>query len=502
MALNLLAYLGCIVHLTYAVDDYGSFFGGVNHIAHGRWFSGFIFNVLLQKSFMPALSPIIAITFYILTGIGLCKLWGISRKSSFLIIVLWSLHPYLLGPYTFRISTVIGGTVYLIAIVALSLVSKGRGGFAFAVILFYLALSTYQVALGFAIAVIMVQVLLMSFRENFSAESIQKCIKLFFRYILMLGFSVIVYLVITKLLFLCLDVEANSRLQAGFISNIDQLKAKLCVIATVLFVRLGPIKEFVLPFTGKLVVFIIYILGILAVIRKSPRWHLTLGTLLWIILIPLGAISFALPLEALSLPWRVCMGLVVFLAGMFALTQESDSLLIRRTSMVLGGFLIIYFILNNNTILYKQFLTNQKDVFMGNRIIARIQSLENYQPGMELAIVGRTQKETFSKEGKSNLEIVRGYIQHCSVRRYSLAKSAFETDWSKYPFLLNYMNLELKRCGPESMKKARKFSADRNPWPDPSSLFIQEGIAVVVLSTPDIMPNPDRGSKKDAKSGL
>jgi hypothetical protein len=291
-------------------------------------------------------------------------------------------------------------------------------------------------------------------------------------------------------------------LQAGFISDIDQLKAKLCVVATTLFVRLGPIKEFILSFAGKLAIFIIYILGILTAIRKSSRWNITLGTLLWIILIPLGAISFALPLEALSLPWRVCMGLVVFLAGMFALTQESDSLLIRRTSMVLGGFLIIYFILNNNTILYKQHLTNQNDLIMGNRIIAKMQSLDNYQPGMQLAIMGRIQKETFSKEGKSNLEIITEYAKHSSVRRYSLAKSAFETDWSKYSFLLNYMNLELKRCGPENMKKVGEFSADRNPWPDPSSVFIQEGVVVVVLSTPDILPNPDRGSKTDGKSGL
>ena len=45
IVLNLLAYLGYIVHFIYAVDDYGYFFSGVNHIAHGRWFAGFIFNV-------------------------------------------------------------------------------------------------------------------------------------------------------------------------------------------------------------------------------------------------------------------------------------------------------------------------------------------------------------------------------------------------------------------------------------------------------------------------
>ncbi|MHC4291766.1 MAG: glucosyltransferase domain-containing protein, partial [Planctomycetota bacterium] len=214
-----------MVHVTYCFDDYGGIFSKIDHIAHGRWFAGFIYNVFLQKSFIPALAPILRIICYILTGIGLCKLWSIPKKSHLLLIALWSLHPYLLDAYNFRMATVNSGAVYLLAIVSLLLVLKGKNAFVWAVILFYLALSAYQVALGFAIAIVMVQVLLMSFRENFSSESIRDSGKLFFRYMLMLGASVIVYLVITKLLFLCLDVDVNSRYQAGFISNIDQLKA-------------------------------------------------------------------------------------------------------------------------------------------------------------------------------------------------------------------------------------------------------------------------------------
>jgi hypothetical protein len=488
--LNLLAYAGLIVHVTYCFDDYGSIFSKIDHIAHGRWFAGFIYNVLLQKSFIPSLAPILRIICYILTGIGLCKLWSIPKKSHLLLIALWSLHPYLLDAYNFRMATVNSGAVYLLAIVSLLLVLKGKNAFVWAVILFYLALSAYQVALGFAIAIVMVQVLLMSFRENFSSESIRDSGKLFFRYMFMLGASVIVYLVITKLLFLCLDIDVNSRYQAGFISNTDQLKANLCVIATVLLVRLGPIKEFVLPFVGKLGIFVIYVAALLTIIKRTSKLFVALAVFLWILLIPLGAISFSLPLESLVLPWRICMGLVVFFVGMLALTQESDSLMTRRIGLVLGVFLIIYFILNNNTVLYKQHLTNQSDLITGNRIIAKIQSLDGYQPGMQLAIVGRIQKEDFSKEGKDNLEIIREYMNYCSIRRYSLAKSAFETDWSKYTFLLNYMNLELKKAGSQSMVKARHFSHDREPWPDPSSVFIQEDIVTLVLSAPDTPPTP------------
>jgi hypothetical protein len=196
------------------------------------------------------------------------------------------------------------------------------------------------------------------------------------------------------------------------------------------------------------------------------------------------------------------MGLVVFIAGMLALTQESNSPAIRRTTMAVAVFLIGYFILNNNTILYKQHLTNQNDLVMGNRIIAKMQSLDGYQPGMELAIVGRIEKENFSKEGKTNFEIIRDYIKHCSVRRYSLAKSAFETDWSKYSFLLKYMDLELKRCGPANFKKAIAFSQGRKPWPDPSSVFIQDDIVTLILSIPDVSPNAGRNLNKSNESSF
>ena len=371
LVLNLFAYGSYLIHVTYSVDDYSHILGKSNTIVSGRWVIDFIHNIICQTSLMPTIMPLFCIALYVLSGIGLCKLWNIKGRLRFMTIALWSTHPYLLDVYNVRFAALSLAVGYFTVIMALIVSTKNKCRFFFSTVLLYLALSIYQPVLGFAIAAIMVQVLLISSRENFSTESIQKCIKLLFRYILMLVISVIGYLLLTKLIFVLLDVEINSRLQAGFISDFEQLKAKLCVIGTVLFVRVGPIKEFVLPFVGKLTIFLIYIGGIFAIIKKAPKCYITLAALLWVVLIPLGAISFVLPLEALSIPWRICMGLVVFFVGMFALTQESDTLLIRRIGLAFGSFLIIYFILNNNSILYKQHLTNQGDLIMGNRIIAK-----------------------------------------------------------------------------------------------------------------------------------
>jgi hypothetical protein len=120
---------------------------------------------------------------------------------------------------------------------------------------------------------------------------------------------------------------------------------------------------------------------------------------------------------------------------------------------------------------------------MGNRLIAKIQSQENYQPGMELAIVGRRETEQFTKAGKGYYEIFREYTRHCSQRKYSLTASVFETDWSKYVFLLGYLDLELKQSSPQRERLARTLAAGRKPWPDPSSVFIQDGMVIVVLSS-------------------
>ena len=122
---------------------------------------------------------------------------------------------------------------------------------------------------------------------------------------------------------------------------------------------------------------------------------------------------------------------------------------------------------------------------MGSRIIAKIQSLPDYKPGMELVVLGRIPSQKFSREDKGHLEILRGYIYHCSIRRYSLTRSAFQSDWSKYSFLLSYMNLELKKSSAVRLEKARAASRDKLPWPDPSSIFIHDGIVIVVLSAPE-----------------
>jgi hypothetical protein len=482
--LNVCAYGIYITNMTYSIDDYGYIFTKLHIITSGRWLADFIYNVIFQASYMPVLSPLFCIACYLLTGIGLCKLWDIrEKKTCLLVIALWSLHPYLLDTYNFRIAAVNLAVVYVLAVGALLLGTKGRRGFLLSVILFYGALSIYQAVISFALSAIMIQVLVACVRGGVSSTAIRISIKRAGFCLFMLCISVVLYFVLTKAMFLFLNLQPSSRLEAGFISTLDQFQVKLSWLALTLAVRVLPIQEFVLPLAGKLVLFTIFVLGVVSAIKESKTWMSAALVGVWILFIPLAAVSFTIPLVTSDLPWRVCMGLVVFSAGMFAVTQESCSMTIRRMGLALGVFLVGYFVLNNNTIFYKQYLCNQKDFVMGGRLIAKIQSLDNYQPGIELAVVGIRQTEFFTKEGKGYLEIAREYVKYSSQRKYSLTASAFETDWSKYAFLLDYLNLELKKSNPEKESLARTLSAGRKPWPDPSSVFIQDGMVIVVLSS-------------------
>lgn len=483
--LSVLGYGAYIVNITYATDDYCFIFSKINHIGQGRWFAGFLYNNVFDGCFMPTLSPFFSIVCYIFTGIGLCKLWKIKKHSRLLVIALWTLHPYFLDLNNFRIASNIGAMAWLIAISSLLIAQRGKAGFLFAVVLFYLALSTYQVVLGFAVSAVMMQMLFLSYRGRFSKKSLFLCRKYLWIYGSLFLISVVIYFSVNKLIFLLTDAKIEFRVEAGFLSGVDQLYPKICSVVKILAVRLLPVGEYVLPLTGKLLMLVIYIGGLFSLLKRFPKRFIAFFSVLWIALIPVGAISFILPLSVTYLPWRVCSGLIVFFVGMFALTQMARSTPVRKAGFWAGIFLVIYFILVSNTVWYKQYLLNQKDLFMANRMVSKIQILEGYRPGMELAILGKYQGPSEFKPARSGrrIQLIEDITQISSTEG-SFNLSAFSKDWSKYCFLLNYLDTEFVQCSDDNLRKSLDASRGRNAWPDPSSIFIHDGVIVIVLSDP------------------
>lgn len=485
---NLAAYAIYITHMTYSVDDYDTIFQPSNTIVSGRWVIDFIHNVVFQKNLMPMLMPILCIAVLILTGLGLCRFWKIDNKIvAGMVISLWSIHPFFFEAYNFRFAAFSFALGYGLATAALLAAERGKRGMILSILLFYLTLSTYQPIIGFAAAAAMVQILLECVRNRFSKEAIRFCVRRSIQYLLVAVGSVVLYLVLTRIIFAVFDVEVNVRFSGSLIQTKELLFEKTGWIFIMLMVRLLPISEYIMPLQVKIAIFSVYVLGTVCIIQGRSRWAYMPVVLVWLVLIPLAAIAPMLPLRLSmsDLPWRVCLGLAVFMIGLFVLTQESPSRWIRKTGFALSVFLLVMFVLAGNKVFYQHYLSNQKDARTAMQMLTRLQQQEDYRPGMPLAVVGRLQSDSFSKDGKTTWQIIQEYTKHCSTRRYSLAQSAFETDWSKYSFLLDYSGLELRRCSSEQMEQARQVAQTRSAWPEPSSVFIQDNIAVIVLSQSD-----------------
>ncbi len=483
--LNIISYLGFIVYHTYTSDDYLFYLSEVNHIDHGRWFAGFIYNTLLQHNYMPTLSPIIAIIINIFTGILISKLWRLSKETSLIVILLWCIHPYNLEAFNFRISTIIIPLSYLIASISILIASKGYRSFILSIILFYCAISIYQVAIGFTVALISIQFLLDVYRDNISTQSLRKASRILIKYISMMFLATIMYMIITKLMTNLFELNMHGRYQKGTTFNLKEIAKNFAYLSFSLSLRTLPIGEFILPFIGKLLIFSTYIIAAITIFKKQATFLRRCFLVIWLISIPLVAFLYLLPLEGIghSLPWRMCMGVVIFFIGTVALTQESTSMLIRRSVNFSSVFLIIYFIFCNNSNIYKQHLANKDDYVMATRIISRIQSLPNYKPNMDLAIIGQYNKRVpFSRNSRDLLDMLPEYYLHHASRHFSITQSAFNNNNGKYAILTKYMKLECQKAKRDEYQNALDASKSRSAWPSKDSIFINNNTVVLILS--------------------
>lgn len=483
-AVNAAAYAAYITQETYATDDYIAFFRPSIGITCGRWLIDVIHTFVFQKNLMPSFMPFLCIAASIGTGLALCGCWKIQNKTTAaFVILLWSVHPYFFDTYQFRFSAFPYALCYTLAVAALLSYRRRLRGSVFAVVLLVLSLSIYQIAISVVAAIVMTGALMNCVRDKFSNESLRKEMSGFIRFCLIAVISAAIYWLLMQIIFSVVEVDVNSRLTGQLVNTKNELVEKTGWTFIMLAVRLLPVPEYILPLGAKLAMFVLYLLGLGCIIRKRRGWLSAAAAAVWLMLISLTAIAPVLPLTlAVSdLPWRICLGLAAMGIGLFVLTQESSQG-IKKTGLVLAAVLLMIFVVTGNRVFYRQHLVHQKDCVMASQMACRLQGQQGYFVDMPLAIVGRVHEEGFSRKGKDNWEIVKAYIRHCSMRTYSFNVSAFETDWSKYAFLLNYMDLDFKQCFASQLQQAEQWAQGRKPWPDPSSVFIQEGVAVIVLS--------------------
>ena len=467
LGLSILALGIYVFDMTYSTDDYIFLFKDCNMIASGRWAYHFIYNYLCMQNYLPVLSPLAGITAMALAGFELTRLWRIRNFTNrVLVIAVFSLHPYVLEMYNFRIVTIAFPWAYYLALLALNQ-RKGWVG----ATLFCISLGIYQATLGVAACAWLMALL---FRLHANGYQLNKLLlrRHFKRWGWML-LGIAGYFLIMKLTLM--PGSVNSRIAAGFFGA--DLLRNFLKYTFILFVRLSFIPEYVIPLAPKIGVFLCAVFGTGIVLIKSKlQWW----AVLILVILPFAAIVHMLPMADPSVPWRISFGLIVLITGFLAMILQHKEL--HKAGLALGLFLISSFVIVDNARMFEQYIRNQRDIATANRIVCRIQSLQGYSPGMKLVIVGDTASAMLTWDGKFTVQTIKNFTQYYSRHQFGL-EGCFESTWSKYAVLCNFLQLPLIPTGPDSEKVARQFIQTRGskPWPHPSSVFIVDDTVVLFL---------------------
>ncbi len=467
LGLNILALGICVFNMTYGTDDYIHLLKGCDMVSWGRWVSHIIYNYLCMQNYLPVLSQLVGITAMVLTGFELTRLWCIRNFiNRVLIMAFFSLYPYVLEMYNFRTITAVYPWAYYLALLALN----QRKGW-IAAILFCISLGVYQTALGFAVCAWLMALL---FRLHANGYRFNKTLlRWHFKGWGWIILGLIGYFLILKMTLV--EGQMNSNISAGFFS-LDALS--YLKYLSILFVCLSFIPEYVIPLVPKIGVFLCVVLGTgIILVESKLRWWVVLI----IVILPFAAIAHVLPLAYTYVPWRVSFGLIVLVTGLFAMILQHKKM--HKTGLWLGLFLIVSFIIVDNARMFEQYIRNQRDMAMANRIACRIQSLQGYTPGMKLVVVGDTSPIPVSWwKGKFTIQAIKDLFLYYSQKRYTL-EGSFEKPWSKYEIFINYLQLPLTLGSAEAEKTARQFIQVHGcrPWPHPSSVFIIDDTVVLFL---------------------
>ena len=475
LGLNILALGIYVFNMTYSSDDYLFLFRDYDAIASGRWVYHFIYNYLCMQSYLPVLSPLVGMTVMALAGFELTRLWRIRNFiNRVLIIAFFSLHPYVLEMYNFRIVTIAFPWAYYLALLALNQ-RKGWIGS----VLFCTSLGIYQATLG-VVACAWLMALL--FRLHTNEYRLNKTLlRWHFKGWGWIILGLMSYFLIMKMTLAQGDVNpritriTQQDFSMGLLS-IDFLKIYMKYIL-ILFIRLSFVPEYVLPLAPKIGVFLCVVLGAGIILIKSRlRWWVVLI----IVILPFAAIAHTLPFANPYIPWRVSFGLIVLVAGLLAMILQHKKM--HKIGLLLGLFLIVSFIIVDNAKMFEQYIQNQRDIAMANQIACRIESLQGYAPGMKFVIIGGPSPELLTWEGKFTFQASKEFICYYGRKNYAM-EGCFEKPWSKYEIFLNYLQLPLTAGSPEAEKTAQQFIQAHGcrPWPHPSSAFIIDDTVVLFL---------------------
>ena len=431
--------------------------------SEGRWFNDVIYafvGVGGAQSFQMA----IACGIQIVNGFLFAALLGVTRRwYIFLIAAFVSLYPAILDYYSFtsdHIAFVVGDTFALLGVLALDRMDGRKAPVGVAALCFLLCLATYQPK----IALIAVLLLMWCIRGTLDRRDIKSMVvERVVPASMTFALAVIAYYVSTRLIIVSPQPRTHINDLYTFLQQVLQAYPEVWRYFTKADYLPRPLQA--LPLLG-------IALGSIALVWQVRKngWSMISA-----VLVLLAAFPLALQLSYLinDATWRNTGRILAahayfvlfFLASAWALPR------LRVISMTIMGVMLYYFVIVAAQETNAAALKTVYDLQKLNRIVARVESL--IPPGgVSVVAIGSMANKQFSEYGAYPNTLYRPHLKSDTFAPY------------RQVGILNFLlGRDLLRAPTRAQVGAAVASAeDRDPWPSPKSVYVHDGILVVLLS--------------------
>lgn len=430
----------------------------------GRWFADILIRVFGGAGIQP-LAMLLGAAIQAANGIVFAHLLGIkSRRDTFLITAFLCLHPAFLDYYSFtgdHIHFTAGDTMALLGVVVLS-----RSGRVMPVVvaglLFMLCLAAYQPKIALVALLLAFSVLLAASDKDRSFASMVEIVgKAAAAFLLGVGF----YLATSAHVIGAdslgrTDVNGLPEIWAQAVMSYPRLYAALTV-----HVDYMPAALAWLP--GVLVV--VGALYVLAAAVRNGAAMAGLVVLVLAVLPPLVFLSSVLNENTWTAAGRVNTPqayYVLFFAGVLLLKSSVLRIPVAISLALMTYFFALVGAQENNAAALKSIY----DVNRVNRIVARVEPLLSDET-MPIAVFGHMPRSGGGRYRQFPNEYFRPHIA-----------SEMFVEYRQVEILNFFVGREaFVAPTPKELQAARAGLEGRKPWPDPSSVFVEDGVVVVLL---------------------
>lgn len=492
----LAGYLGHLYAFTNLIpnsDGLSRMFDPQQMTVSGRWFLHYA-SALNDFTQMPALIGLLSVLFLSLAAALTVDLLGLrSRVLSGLTGAVMALFPCVGYTFLYMFTASAYSLAILLAVLSVWLARRGRIQWLLGAVAMALAMGIYQAYATVAIAL----ALLVVFRQVLDPESsFRGTLNLGLRLVGYLAAGAVLYYVILLIFLKVKNLELLSYLgmdaaTSGYpFAQLPSLVVEAYKQVVAFFFLPGSANGFASGFMVLLDVAAFLLgaacFGVVMTRRKlwKEKWRIV-GAVAMVALLPLG-MNFMQVLSPYSAPTPlmkyafVCVYLLVFLVldALDALPELSSGL--RRWALPVGAAwsaLLLLFCLNTNNLLYTASAQAHRSTeSYATRLLARIESCEGYEPGMEIAIVGAVPQDQIQSDIPSYLQ-----VDHYSVP----LNSVLPLNKHIYYYLNDWLNVPVEEPEEETMiaiSDSPEFQA-MPLYPAQGSVQVLDGRVVVRMGS-------------------